>query len=241
MTSDSAVKTETKKIKELKRLAAVSAVDFIESGMSVGLGTGSTAEYALHEISRRLHEGAIRDMLFVPSSLKTEILAARLGIPLTPLEDVSALDINIDGADEVDAHLNLIKGGGGALLREKIVAQISERNIVIVDEGKLSDKLGTKYVLPIEVFPFAAKTSMAFVGALGANIELRKNEDGTVFRTDQNNYILDCNFGPIEDLKYLSEKLSARAGIVEHGLFLTTTSDLIIGTDKGCRHVKRKV
>lgn len=241
MTIDSAVKTETKKIKKLKRLAAVSAVDFIESGMSVGLGTGSTAEYAIHEISRRLHEGEIRDMLFVPSSVKTEILAARLGIPLTPLEDVSALDINIDGADEVDAHLNLIKGGGGALLREKIVAQISERNIVIVDEGKLSDKLGTKYVLPVEVFPFAEKASMAFVGSLGADIELRKNEDGTVFRTDQNNYILDCNFGPIEDLKYLSEKLSARAGIVEHGLFLTTTSDLIIGTDKGCRHVKRKV
>lgn len=239
MTSGSALKTNKKKVQELKRLAAVSAVDFIESGMAVGLGTGSTAEYAIREIAKRLHEGKFKDMLFVPSSVTTEILANRLGIPLTPLEDISAVDINIDGADEVDGDLNLIKGGGGALLREKIVAQISERNIVVVDEGKLSDKLGTNYALPVEVFPFATKISLAFIGSIGADIEMRKNQDGTVYTTDQDNYILDCNFGPIPDLKSLSEKLDSRAGIVEHGLFLTSTTDLIIGTDKGCRHIRR--
>lgn len=239
MLSDSILDTEGNNLQKLKMIAANNAVDFIENGMIVGLGTGSTAEFAIRELSKRLNENTLKDLDLVPTSTKTESFAVSLGLSLTPLEKVSELDINIDGADEVDPELNLIKGGGGALLREKIVAQSSKKNIVVVDESKLSDKLGMKFSLPVEVFRFAVNTSKAFIESLNVEVELRKNPDGTVFTTDQDNYILDCNFGPITDLQALSDQLNSRSGIVEHGLFLGTTSDLIIGTEQGIKHISK--
>lgn len=237
MFNNTVLTTERTGVERLKRTAALSAVDFIQNGMIVGLGTGSTAEYAVHEISRRLKEGRLKDMRFVPSSSKTESVAYQLGIMLTPLNDISVLDINIDGADEVDPELKLIKGGGGALLREKIVAQNSRRNIVVVDEKKLSEKLGTKFFLPVEIFPFSMKSTVTYIESLNAKVKPRKNSDGSFFTTDQNNYILDCDFGPISDPAELAGKLDSRAGIAEHGLFLSTTTDLIVGTESGPQHL----
>lgn len=231
------LRTGKTEVERLKRTAALSAVDFIQNGMVVGLGTGSTAEYAIHEIARRIKEGSLKDMRFVPTSLKTESVAYELGIMLTPLSEISVLDINIDGADEVDPELKLIKGGGGALLREKIVAQNSMRNIVVVDENKLSEKLGTKFFLPVEVFPFSMKSTVTFIESLNAKVIPRKNSDESFYTTDQNNYILDCDFGPISDPEELAAKLDSRAGIAEHGLFLSTTTDLIVGTESGPKHL----
>lgn len=237
MFNNTVLTTEKTEVERLKRTAALSAVDFIQNGMVVGLGTGSTAEYAVHEIARRLKEGSLKDMRFVPTSSKTESVAYELGITLTPLNEISVLDINIDGADEVDPELRLIKGGGGALLREKIVAQNSMRNIVVVDENKLSEKLGTKFFLPVEIFPFSLKSAVTFIESLNARVIPRKNSDESYYTTDQNNYILDCDFGPISDPVGLAGKLDSRAGIVEHGLFLSTTTDLIVGTASGPKHI----
>jgi ribose 5-phosphate isomerase A len=225
---------------ELKQKAAFRAVEFVKSGMVVGLGSGSTATFAVQRIAARIEAGELERIVGIPSSDKTERLAQQLGIPLTGFEQQQQIDITIDGADEVDPDLNLIKGGGGALLREKVVAQASHRNIIIVDESKLSNKLGTKWAVPIEVITFASKVEEIFLKSLGASVTTRCLEDGKFFKTDQNNLILDADFGSINDPAGLAALLVNRAGIVEHGLFLGLATDVIVAGAESIRHLKRK-
>jgi ribose 5-phosphate isomerase A len=235
------VKSEQLKLEErLKKEAGQAAVDFIESGMVLGLGTGSTTRYALEEIGTRIKSGKLRDIVGIPSSIQTEKIAGELGIDLTTFDEFQEIDLTIDGADEVDPELNLIKGGGGALLREKILAQASKRNIIIVDESKLSPRLGTHWPVPIEVIPFAWKLVERFLNSLGGEVRLRIKDDGNPYNTDQDNFILDTKFGPISDLEGLASKLSNKAGIVEYGLFLGTASEVIVAGENGIRFLRRK-
>jgi len=226
---------------ELKLKAAFQAVDFIKSGMVIGLGSGSTANFAVQRIADRMATGELENIVGIPSSARTERLAQELGIPLTGFEQQPNIDITIDGADEVDPQLNLIKGGGGALLREKVVAQASRRNIIIVDESKLSPQLGVHWALPVEVVAFACKLEENFLKSLGASVAIRRLEDGDYFRTDQNNLIIDTDFGPIGDLEKLAAQLGSRAGIVGHGLFLGLASDVIVAGADGIRHLKKEM
>jgi ribose 5-phosphate isomerase A len=225
-------------ISQLKQQAAERAVEFVESGMVVGLGHGSTAIFAVRRIAQLLREGQLQDILGVPCSRQVEENAQRLGISLTTLDEHPVVDLTIDGADEVDPGLNVIKGGGGALLREKMVAQASRREIIVVDESKLSPALGTRWPVPVEVVPFSWRAQAAYLKSLGARPVLRRNSDGTPFKTDQGNLILDCHFGPIQDPAQLAARLSERAGIVEHGLFLGLATDVIVAGAQGLRHFK---
>ncbi len=227
-------------ISQLKQRAAERAVEFVKSGMVVGLGHGSTAIFAVRRIAQLLHEGQLQDIFGVPCSRQVEEDARRLGIPLTTLDEHPVVDVTIDGADEVDPDLNLIKGGGGALLREKMVAQASRREIIVVDESKLSPALGTRWAVPVEIVPFGWRSQSAYLESLGAQPVLRLSSDGTPFTTDQGNLILDCNFGPIAQPAQLAARLSERAGIVEHGLFLGLATDVIVASVEGIRHLKRK-
>jgi len=226
-------------ISQLKQQAAERAVEFVESGMVVGLGHGSTAIFAVRHIAQLLREGQLRDILGVPCSRQVEAEARRLGIPLTTLDEHPVVDLTIDGADEVDPDLNLIKGGGGALLHEKIVAQASRREIIVVDQAKLSPALGTLWPVPVEVVPFGYRSQAAYLESLGAKITLRQSNDGAPFETDQGNLILDCRFGPIPDPDRLAVWLNRRAGIVEHGLFLGLATDIIVAGEQGIRYIEK--
>jgi len=228
------------KQEKLKQEAAHHAVGFIKSGMVVGLGTGSTAAFAVMRIAERLKSRDLKNIVGIPTSIRTEKLARELEIPLCGLDAQPAIDVTIDGADEVDEDLNLIKGGGGALLREKVVAQASRRNIIVVDESKLSLRLGTRWALPVEVIPFATKAEENFLKSLGAAVTLRLDAQGQPYKTDQHNYILDANFGQMADPNRLAAKLNERAGIVEHGLFLGLAGDVIVAAQDEIRHLKRR-
>jgi len=228
-----------KSSEELKRRAAWHAVEFVRSGMVVGLGAGSTAAFALRRLAELLGEGQLEDILGVPCSLQVEREARSMGVPITTLAVHPVLDVTIDGADEVNPDLDLIKGGGGALLREKIVAQASRREIIVVDDSKLSPALGTHWPVPVEVTPFGWRAQVAFLESLNARVVLRTQEDGIPFQTDQDNLILDCHFGPIREPKELALQLSQRAGVVEHGLFLGLATDVIVAGDDGITHLKR--
>jgi len=225
---------------ELKQKAAIRAVEFIESDMVIGLGTGSTTRFAVERIAERIKAGELKNIVGIPSSVQTENLAQQLAIPLAGLDEQSQINVTIDGADEVDPDLNLIKGGGGALLREKVLAQASRQNIIIVDDSKLSLQLGTNWALPVEIIPFARKAEQNFLKSLGASVTLRIRDDGNPFRTDQNNLILDADFGQIADLQKLAGQLNGRAGIIEHGLFLSLANDVIVAAQEGIRHLSRK-
>jgi ribose 5-phosphate isomerase A len=222
-----------------KQQAAEKAVEFVESGMVIGLGHGSTAIFAVRRIAELFKTGALKEILGVPCSTQVEAEAQQLGIPLTTLEEFPVIDLTIDGADEVDPNLDLIKGAGGALFREKIVAQVSRREIIVVDESKLSPTLGTHRVLPVEVAPFGWRAQTAYLESIGARVSVRQASKGTLFKTDQGNLILDCTFGPIEQPALLGAALSERAGIVEHGLFLGLTTDVIVAGSEGVRHLRR--
>lgn len=228
------------KQEKLKQEAAHHAVGFIKSGMVVGLGTGSTAAFAVMRIAERLKSRDLKNIVGIPTSIRIEKLARELEIPLCGLDAQPAIDVTIDGADEVDEDLNLIKGGGGALLREKVVAQASRRNIIVVDESKLSLRLGTRWALPVEVIPFATKAEENFLKSLGASVTLRLDAQGQPYKTDQHNYILDANFGQMADPNRLAAKLNERAGIVEHGLFLGLAGDVIVAAQDEIRHLKRR-
>jgi ribose 5-phosphate isomerase A len=221
---------------QFKQQAAERAVDFVRSGMVVGLGAGSTAVFAVRRIGALLRTGELRDVVGVPCSRQVAAEAERVGIAVVSLESHPALDLTIDGADEVDPELNLIKGGGGALLREKIVAQASAREIIVVDDEKLSPILGTRWAVPVEVIPFGWRSQASFIESLGGRTALRKDPAGEPYRTDQENLILDCAFGPIENPAGLAARLGARAGIVEHGLFLGLATDLIVAGEGGVKH-----
>jgi ribose 5-phosphate isomerase A len=220
--------------------AAEYAVDFIRSGMTVGLGTGSTAAYAVHRIASLYGSGRLRDIVAFATSDSVWREAAALGLPMLTEDLAQEIDVTIDGADEVDPGFNLIKGGGGALLREKIAAQASRREIIIVDESKLSPRLGTKWPVPIEVLPFGWKSQARYLSSLGAEVVLRTVSGGGEFRTDQGNLILDCRFGPIDNLQELANKLQSRAGIVEHGLFLNLAHDVIVAGPGGIQHLTKR-
>ncbi len=227
-------------VDRLKQEAAEEAVARVESGMVLGLGTGSTATFAVRALARRLQEGSLRHIVGVPTSLAIENEARRLGLPLSDLDAHTAVDLTIDGADEVDPDLNLIKGGGGALLREKIVAQASRREIIIVDQGKLSDHLGQRWAVPVEVVPFGWRATARQLENLGARVQLRLDDRGTAFKTDQDNLILDCHFGPISDPAALAPSLSALAGVVEHGLFVGLAHLVIVAGEQGISYLEAK-
>jgi ribose 5-phosphate isomerase A len=171
----------------------------------------------------------------IATSLQVETHARELGIPLATFAEEPRLDITIDGADEVDPDLNLIKGGGGALLREKIVAQASDREIIVIDETKLSDQLGTRFVLPVEVLTFGWELQAEFIQSLGATVNLRIARSGDRYLTDEGNLVLDCDLGPIADVHALAVKLEGRAGIVEHGLFIGLATEVVVAGSEGVR------
>lgn len=222
-------------ITELKKQAAEKAVEYVKSGMVVGLGTGSTAIFAIYKIGQLLKEGKLKDIIGVPTSIASETEARKLGIPLAGLEERPVIDITIDGADEVDDNLNLIKGGGGAHLREKVVAQASRKLIIVCDDSKISARLGEKFYVPVEVIPFAEKTVNDFLVSLGAGVSKRKTKVGGIFISDEKNIILDARFAPIDDPVALSHKLKEKAGIVEHGLFTGLTSKVIVASPDGIK------
>jgi len=222
----------------LKKTAAEKAVELIHNGDIVGLGSGSTFEFALIRISEKMKMGQLSKVIGIPSSVRTAQHAQRLGVPLSSLDENPLLDITIDGADEIDSHLNLIKGGGGALLREKILEQCSKRVVIVVDESKVSTVLGEKWGVPVEVLPFAWRTEQEYLESLGAKVTMRKHKDGTIYKTDQDNLILDSVFGLIDNPGALAEKLNQRAGIMEHGLFIGLASEAIIAGADGVRHIK---
>ena len=226
-------------IDTLKRQAAEAAVAHVESGMIVGLGAGSTALKAIECIAELLAMGRLTEILGVPSSEQVAADARRLAVPLTTLDCHPRIDLTIDGADEVDPELRVIKGGGGALLREKIVAQASEREMIIVDERKLSERLGEKWALPVEVLAFGLRAHVEFIERLGAAVQVRTRADGNPFRTDSGNLILDCQFGPMDDPEHIAGALERRAGVVEHGLFLDLVTDLIVASPAGTQHLTR--
>ena len=217
---------------DAKQRAAESALQFVESGMVVGLGTGSTADYFLRALAAAIKSNQLRDIRGVPTSKQSERRAMELAIPLTTLAEHPRPNVTIDGADEVAPNLDLIKGLGGALLREKIVAQNSGKLVIIADAGKTVHKLGSRSMLPVEVAQFAHAVQETFLRTLGAQPVLRRNAHGEVFVTDNGNYIYDCRFpagigAPAE----LERSLRSRAGIVETGLFLGIASVALIADE----------
>jgi ribose 5-phosphate isomerase A len=229
----------SKGILGFKKQAAEKAVEFVESGMVIGLGHGSTAVFAVRRIAELLKAGTLKEILGVPCSTQVAAEAQQLGIPLTTQDEHPVIDLTIDGADEVDPNLDLIKGAGGALLREKIVAQASRREIIVIDESKLSPALGTQRALPVEVVPFGWRAQATYLESIGARVSVRQARKGTFFKTDHGNLIIDCSFGPIAEPTLLGATLSERAGIVEHGLFLGLATDVIVGGGQGIRHIRR--
>ena len=218
-----------------KENAARAAVEMVEDGMRLGLGTGSTANFMLWFLAERVREGL--NVVGVPTSERTTARARQLGIPLTSLDQTPELDLCIDGADEFDPDLNLIKGGGGALLREKIVASAAKRFVVIADASKRVACLGA-YPLPVEIVPLAAVPLATRLTALGANVSLRQKEDGSAFISDEGNYIVDCAFGEIADPPALAARLSGFAGVVEHGLFCGMADVVLVGTADGVERLE---
>ena len=223
----------------LKKMAGEKAVEYVESGMVVGLGYGSTAIHALRLIGKLIRQGELEGIRAIPTADSIADEARRAEIPLTSLEEHPRIDVTIDGADEVDPALNLIKGGGGALLREKIIAQATLLEIIVVDEQKLSPVLGMNFDLPVEIIPFGWRPLEEYLRSLGAEPKLRTKTVGKPFVTDSGNYILDCHFGTINDPYALSAELKNRAGIVEHGLFLDLADEVIIAAGEGIRSLKR--
>jgi len=220
----------------LKRRAAERAVQFVESGMTVGLGTGSTARHVVDVLRERLESGALRDVRGVPTSEATRRHAESSGIPLVELGVAGRCDVTIDGADEVDPRLNLIKGLGAALLWEKIVARNSERLVIVADGSKLVERLGERAPVPVEVVPFGWQVHLPFLESLGARPRVREGAGGDPLRTDGGHFIVDCGFdGGVPDPFRFEAEASARTGIVETGLFLAMASAVVVAEAAGVR------
>ena len=225
---------------ELKSMAGAEAARSVSSGMRLGLGTGSTVAHFLAALARRIAAGKLTDVVGVPTSVRTEKEACALGVPLMRLEEAGTLDLTVDGADEIDPSLDLVKGLGGALLREKMVAQASRRMIVIAGEDKLVAQLGERAPLPVEVAPFGFAWHLEWLRGLGAEPEVRVDRDGRPCRTDNGNVVIDCRFpGGIEDAPGLERRLARRAGVVESGLFLGLASDAVVAGAAGVRRLRR--
>jgi ribose 5-phosphate isomerase A len=228
---------------ELKRQAATRALEQVADGMKLGLGTGSTAKHFVELLGEKVRAGM--KVVGVPTSEATRAEAVRCGIALTTLDDTDRLDLTVDGADEIDPNLNLIKGGGGALLREKIVATASDRMIVIADDSKWVDVLG-RFPLPVEVVPFglaATRRAMAEAFAkcgVSGQMVVRKGKDGHVFVTDSGHWIVDAHLERIQEASRLALLLSAIPGVVEHGLFIGLASTAILAGGQGIRVIERR-
>lgn len=213
-----------------KQLAAEAATQNIKEGMTIGLGTGSTSAYAIEAIGRKVQQGL--SIKAVASSIRSEEAATKVGIKLIPFSEVDTIDIYIDGADEVDKDLHLIKGGGGALLREKILAFNSKEFFVIVDGSKLVAHLG-KFLLPVEIIPFAMELTLKQLQKLRCTTQVRQN-NGKPYITDNSNLIIDCNFKKIENVEQLHQSINSIPGVVENGLFTNNiVSKIIVGYDSG--------
>ena len=229
-------------LERLKREAALRALEFVRPGIKLGLGSGSTAAHFVAVLAERVRGGL--DVVCVPSSEATKLQASRLGIPLTTLDEAPVLDLTVDGADEIDPELNLIKGGGGALLREKIVAQASREFVVIADETKRVERLG-RFPLPIEVVEYGlGATRLALAAAFRSAgcegpLRLRMKPDGHVFVTDQGHLILDAGLGQIPDARSLARGLADVAGAVEHGLFIGLARRAVVAGGGGVEIIER--
>jgi len=225
-------------IEALKRLAGEKAVEFVQPGMVIGLGTGSTAVHAVRKIGRMWQAGKLPGIVAIPTSEAIAREAEKFGIPLTTLNEQSEIDITIDGADEIDPNFDLIKGLGGALLREKIVAFASRRMVVVSDYRKQVTQLGTRAPVPVEVIPFAQRPVADYLQTLGARVELRMAE-ARPFLTDEQNIILDCTFDGIPNPAELAQTIRAQPGVVEHGLFLGLATDVVLATPDGVEWLKK--
>jgi ribose 5-phosphate isomerase A len=219
-----------------KEAAARASLRFVQDGQIVGLGTGSTAAYFIQLLGEQVKKGLrIRG---IPTSERSREQAASLGIPLTTLDECQQIDVTVDGADEVDPQLRLIKGGGGALLREKIVASATKQLVIVADATKRVPVLG-KFPLPVEVIKFAQAVVAKKIEALGASVGLRRGADGSPFLSDENNYILDCRFGQIPDADRLARRLSDMPGVVEHGLFIGMASVVLLANGSEVVELRR--
>lgn len=226
---------------DLKRAAAREALRSVRSGMLLGLGTGSTVRHLVDLLGHAIKSGELRDIVAVPTSVRTADQARSLGIPLVGLGERGDLDLTIDGADEIDPQLDLIKGLGAALLREKMVAQASRRFIIISDDGKLVARLGEKGPLPVEVVEWALGAQTAFLESTGAVVTLRLGVDGEPVRSDNGNVFLDCRYaGGLPDPTQLERTLLYRAGVVDTGLFLGMADEAVIASEEGVRRLRRK-
>ncbi len=219
-----------------KEAAAKAAMQFVGDGMVVGLGTGSTALFAIRMLGERVKGGL--KIAGIATSKGSEKLAAEANIPLTDFDHAQNIDVTIDGADEFDPQLNLIKGGGGALLREKIVASASRQVVIIADSSKQVATLG-KFPLPVEVIGFAQALIARKISALGANVKLRQGADGRPYVTDEGHHILDCNFGAIANPAGLARQLSAMPGVVEHGLFIGMAGIILVAKAGDVQELRR--
>lgn len=215
---------------DAKRIAGEKAATYIKNKMTVGLGTGSTAYWAIKKIAERIDTEHLQ-LTCTSTSRQTELLAAEEGIKLTSINEIKKIDITIDGADEIDPQLNMIKGGGGALLREKIIAFITDLYIIVADESKYVQHLG-KFGLPVEVIIFGWERTKEHLEKLGAKTTIRKAKN-QFFVSDNGNYIIDCDFGKIEDADTLETKIHNIPGVVACGLFLHRTNKLILGKNDG--------
>jgi ribose 5-phosphate isomerase A len=220
-----------------KETAARASLQFVKDGNVVGIGTGSTAAFFIKLLGEQVKRGLrVRG---IPTSVRSRELAESLGIPLTNFDECQEIDVAVDGADEFDPQLRLIKGGGGALLREKIVASASRQLVIVTDESKQVPMLG-KFPLPVEVIPFAQALVAKRVSALGAQVKLRQDGKGQTYRTDENHFILDCSFGQIHDPDQLARQLSDMPGVVEHGLFIGMASVVLMAKQNKVIEVRRK-
>ncbi len=224
-------------VEQLKKMAGEKAAERIKDGMIIGLGTGSTVKYTVLRIGEMVKDGL--EIIGIPTSRATEQLASRIGIPLGDINEYQEIDLTIDGADQVDSELNLIKGGGGALLREKMVAHASKYEIIVVDERKICNVLGS-FPLPVEIVKFGYQRTISVLEKLGCRASLR-HRDGEIYVTDNGNYIVDCKFEEIRDPQTLEREIDEIPGVVEIGLFVNLADEIIIGRKDGIEIRKKNL
>ena len=223
-----------------KEAAGRHAARYVSDGQTVGLGTGSTVYFTLVALGERIRDEGL-SIRGVPTSVDTEEKAGAFGIPLVSLDEGTSIDVTIDGADEIDGDFAMIKGGGGALLREKVVASLSEKEVIVVHASKVVERLGGGFLLPVEVVPFARPVVARRLRELGASPRVRESEAGTPYLTDNGNEILDCAFEEgIADAGQLDRELNRLPGVVENGLFVGLAHVLVIGSDDGSIEVREK-
>ena len=232
--------TDEQRVANVKEAAGSRAADIVETGTIVGLGTGSTVWFTLLRLAERIQSEGL-EIVGVPTSMDTMEKASELGIPLLGLGEVEKIHLTIDGADEIDGEFQMIKGGGGALLREKVIASISDREVIVVGPDKVVEKLGTTFLLPVEVTTFALPTVSRALQALGCETVLRLSDPGVALTTDNGNQILDCHFPDgIDDARELERAIAAIPGAVESGLFIDLAHAVVIGHEDGSAELRER-